>query len=117
MILFVLGRKVPLPLEDFQESIELLRTQRSDNYTYDPFSFLAVPGRAFWNSQFNFFASTPSPHDPLEPDRGFFWDSNQVEISMYWMAYVSRYLTSEHILEDTQARITKKGFHFNEAII
>merc|ERR1712117_805132 len=53
--------------------------QRPENFTYEPFGFLSVPGRAFWNPQFNSFASTPSPHDPLEPDRGF-----------YWMAYTSR---------------------------
>ena len=76
--------------------------QRPENFTYEPFGFLSVPGRAFWNPQFNSFASTPSPHDPLEPDRGFYWKDNAGEMSMYWMAYTSRYLTYKHILADTQ---------------
>ena len=79
--------------------------QRPDNFTHDPFVFISFPGRAFWNPNFNFFASDPSPYDPLEPERGFFWSANRNEISRYWMVYTSRYLTYEHILEDTEVLI------------
>ena len=76
--------------------------QRPDNFTRDPFVFRSVPGRGFWNPEYNYFGSDPSPYDPLEPERGFFWSDNRNEISRYWMAYTSRYLTYEHILDDTQ---------------
>ena len=43
-----------------------------------------------------------TPYDPKEPERGFFWTTNRGEISMYWMAYVSRFLRVDHFLDDTQ---------------
>ena len=49
---------------------------------------------------------TRSPYDPMEPERGYFWNDNQAEISRYWMIYVSRWLRVDQFLDDAQTGIT-----------
>jgi len=49
---------------------------------------------------------TRSPYDPMEPERGYFWNDNQAEISRYWLVYVSRWLRVDQFLDDSQSGIT-----------
>ena len=87
--------------------IEFLE-QRPNDYTYEweATSFL---GREFWDVNFAVPAgfAIPTPYDPTEPKRAFFWGTNVGEIAKYWMAYVSRFLRVDQLLDDTQLGMEK----------
>ena len=81
---------------------------RPQDFTYE-FSALEFPARSFWDTSFNVplgFAN-PTPYDPKEPERGFFWKANEGEISAYWMFYISRFLRMDQILDDTRLGMEK----------
>ena len=81
---------------------------RPNDYTYE-WGAVSILGRNFWNVNFMVAAGAaiPSPYDPTEPDRGFFWSTNQGEIARYWMTYVSRFLRVDQVLDDTQLGMQK----------
>ena len=75
--------------------------ERQDHHSYEVTPF-AVPAKYFWNASIEIYTggAQPSSYDPLEPKRGFFWNTNVGEISKYWMYYVSRWLRMDQILHD-----------------
>ena len=82
--------------------------QRPNDYTYE-WGAINIPGRAMWDAKFTvpFGAGIPTPYDPTEPDRAFFWTPNQGEIAHYWLTYVSRFLRVDQLLDDTQLGMEK----------
>ena len=87
--------------------IEFLN-QRPNDYTFE-WEAVSIPGRVFWDANFLVPAGwvIPTPYDPSEPDRAFFWSINQGEIAKYWLAYVSRFLRVDQFLDDTQLGMQK----------
>ena len=79
------------------------------NYTH-VWSPIVLPGKAFFDVNLNSFGgiiTLPSPYDPREPERAFHNTLDQAFMSSLGMWRMSRYLTYEHILEDTQAGMEK----------
>ena len=111
--------------EAWAPMIEFLE-QRPNDYTHK-LSFYSFLSREFWDVNFlipNGLA-IPTPYDPTEPDRAFFWRANQAQISRYFLAYVSRFLRVDQVLDDTQEGMQKLidllpgtgkySIHFNKA--
>ena len=78
--------------------------KRPEDYTYELTPIL-VPGRSMWDADFMVGAGlgTRTPYDPMEPERGYFWNENKAEISRYWLVYVSRWLRVDQFLDDSQS--------------
>ena len=78
--------------------------KRPEDFLYD-LDAVEVPGRSMWDPEFTVSnnLATRTPYDPMEPERGFFWNDNQAEISRYWMVYVSRWLRVDQFLEDVNS--------------
>ena len=77
--------------------------QSPHDYTYSWAPWLHA-GSEYWDLNYN-PGLVATPYDPREPERAGFWSGNLYELSAYWMAYVSRFLKYEHILEDTHVRV------------
>jgi len=86
-----------LPMKQWAE-------ERDETISYEIMT-ISVPGKLYWNKNFVELigVGTPSPYDPLEPERGYFYNQNLGEISGYWMWYVSRYMRMDQILDDVNA--------------
>lgn len=100
---------------------------RPDDYTYDV-THGQIPFKLLWNKKYEELIGNaiPTPYDPREPDRSYFWPANVGEISAYWLEYRSRFLMNSHFMEDTHVGAKKlfdlaknfyTGFsiHFNKA--
>ena len=94
-------KEVWAPMKEFLE-------QRPNDYTYE-WQFFSFLGRELWDINFlvPIGAAIPTPYDPTEPDRAFFWTTNQGEIARYWITYVSRFLRVDQLLDDTQLGMEK----------
>ena len=93
--------------EAWAPMIEFLE-QRPNDYTHE-LTFFSFLGREFWDVNYlvTIGAAIPSPYDPTEPDRAFFWSQNQAQITRYFMAYISRFLRVDQLLDDTQLGMQK----------
>ena len=86
-----------LPMQQWAE-------ERADRITYG-IQHLVVPGKSYWNKTLVteiLKVGRASPYDPLEPERAFFYNQNEGEISGYWMWYISRYMRMDQILDDVR---------------
>ena len=83
--------------------------ERPEDYTVEV-SVKSIPAKSFWDINYEVQVmdnAIPSPYDPTEPERAFFWKGNKAEISRYWMTYVSRFLRVDHFLDDTKLGMQK----------
>lgn len=113
--------ELELALKPFKDWV----LERPNDYSYDVNS-LSFPFKVFWDSsiEIDIGNGQPSPYDPKEPERAYFWNENVGEISAFWLGYYSRFLMNSHFMENTNrgakilhnlAKVFDFNIHFNKA--